>query len=155
VIDLNKVLVAFVRGGFDGLASSIEDLMGRAVQDAPIDEGTLRQSAVIIYIVNGTRFEGANARQEAENSVVRIVSAGLELDVRAELSFNTPYAAAQHEGIALQIRDGKPVLWQVHNHPKGGRSKYLEANLLEMAPRYQAVIGANAKKALDSNALHP
>lgn len=50
--------------------------------------------------------------------------------VSGEVAFDTPYAARQHEEIG----------WM---HPSGGKAKYLEDPLKEMAPRYLSAL-ANA-----------
>lgn len=54
-----------------------------------------------------------------------------------EVSFSTPYAAYQHEHTELK-------------HPQGGRSKYLEANLIAMVPDYRERLAAAAKRAIES-----
>ena len=62
---------------------------------------------------------------------VEVTERGDRLSV--EVSFSTPYAARQHE----------EVTWQ---HPKGGKSKYLEDPLKEMSERYIATLAAAMKK---------
>lgn len=86
-----------------------EDLLGRATNEAPVDEGTLRGSG---------------------KSEVTVTPRG----VSVEVSFSTVYAARQHE----------EVTWK---HPKGGKSKYLEDPLKEMAPRYVSALAAAIRKA--------
>lgn len=80
------------------------DLQGRAQKLAPIEEGTLRASATTerMEVPNGADYE---------------------------VSFNTPYAARQHEELE----------WQ---HPLGGQAKYLQQPLLEQAGRYEQIIAA-------------
>ena len=63
-------------------------------------------------------------------SKVTVTPAGVEVEV----SFATPYAARQHE----------EATWK---HPKGGKAKYLEDPLKEMAPRYTAALAAAIRKA--------
>lgn len=139
---------AYVAGAFDGMADSAEDLLGRAQRDAPVDEGTLRASGTIVYIINGGRYEGPGARTAArEAAVAGAAHGGVEMD--AEVSFNTVYSAAQHEQLAFMVRDGTPIVWQVKDPSKHRHWKYLERNLVEMAPRYDAVIGASAERRLD------
>lgn len=87
-----------------------EDLLGQAQRDAPVEEGTLRGSGQTHTTVFGDRVE-------------------------TEVSFDTVYAARQHE----------EVTWK---HPKGGKAKYLEDNLKAMAPRYLAALAAAVRKAL-------
>lgn len=87
-----------------------EDLLGEAQRRAPIEEGTLRASGDL------------ELRQTHDG-------------VEAIVSFNTVYAARQHE----------ETEWQ---HPLGGEAKYLEGPLRERAPRYNRVIAAAAARAL-------
>lgn len=143
---LDDLKRAMIRGALDGLEASITDLETRSFQLAPIDEGTLRASRTIVYLVNGQPFEGDGAKDRALAAAIAAVQAGGDIDLRAELAYVTPYAAAIHEGIAFGVRGGNPYVWQVRNHPKGGQEKYLETPLLEMAPRYQRVIGAATER---------
>lgn len=78
------------------------DLWGKAAKKAPMDEGTLQGSGVVD---------------------VERTAKGVEVSV----SFSTPYAAAQHEGLDF-------------HHPKKGEAKYLEGPFKEMLPRYQAAL---------------
>jgi hypothetical protein len=87
-----------------------EDLLGRAQREAPLEEGTLRASGHV----------------EIEHT---------PHEVTAVVSFNTPYAARQHEETS----------WM---HPRAGKAKYLEDPLKEMAGRYRAVLEAAVRKAL-------
>lgn len=63
-------------------------------------------------------------------SEVKETHNGIELEV----TFSTVYAARQHE----------EVTWK---HPKGGKAKYLEDPLKEMAARYEAALAAAIRKA--------
>lgn len=87
-----------------------EDLLGEAQRRAPVEEGTLRASG--------------------ELEVNRYPS-----HVEAVVSFNTIYAARQHE----------ETEWA---HPLGGEAKYLERPLLERLPRYRSILEAAAAAAL-------
>lgn len=95
----------------DAMRIAVEDLLGRAVRDAPVDEGTLRGSGAASVEVHGDTVIG-------------------------RVTFGVPYARAQHEGIDFQ-------------HPKGGKAKYLEANLTAMVPRYKAAIAKAAARSID------
>lgn len=86
-----------------------EDIAGEAQRRAPIEEGTLRASADV----------------EVERKQFEIVGT---------ISFNTVYAAAQHEGVTF-------------DHPRGGRAKYLESVLVERAPRYERAIAEAMRRA--------
>lgn len=102
--DLDDVRRRFRRGAIRGLQLVGNDLLGRAQRDAPVEEGTLRASGELEIDDDGDVIE-------------------------ATVSFNTIYAARQHEELD----------W---DHPLGGRAKYLEANLAAMESRYDAVVAA-------------
>lgn len=150
-VDADRIKQAYLRGAFKGLVAAAEDLLARSIADAPVEEGTLRESAVIAYIVSGRRFEGGGAAAQALAYAIELLGAHAPLRVDAEVSFNTVYAAAQHEGIAFMVRSdtGTPYLWQARDYPGGGGPKYLEKNLLAHGERYQRVIAAGAKKGID------
>jgi hypothetical protein len=80
----------------------VQVTLGLAVKRCPVDEGTLRQSAV------GVTHAAGN------------VTVGL-------LSFNTIYAAYQHEGLGF-------------DHPKGGEPKYLESAVKDNASKLRGVL---------------
>lgn len=98
------------RAAEEGVRRCGEDLLGKSQRLAPVEEGTLRASG------------------ELEVEVV----AG---EITATVSFNTVYAARQHEEMD----------WQ---HPKGGQAKYLEQPLREDGPRYERIIGLAMEAAL-------
>lgn len=112
-----------------GVYRSAEDLLGEAQRRAPVEEGTLRGSGSIALIVNGTRFEGHAMLAAAKAAARAAALAGQPITVSAEVSFNTVYAARQHE----------ETTWA---HPKGGQAKYLAQPLAERAHRYEAAISA-------------
>lgn len=87
-------------------------MIGRAVKNAPVDEGTLRDSALATTVSDGTT-------------------------TTAVLSFNTPYAAVQHEG---GWKTGPMAGTSIKNHPKGGGSKYLERAVKDLTPKYVALL---------------
>jgi hypothetical protein len=96
----------------DALQRVGQDLLARAAPLAPIDEGTLRASGHV-------ELERLDAgRQEVV------------------VSFNTPYAAVQHERTDYE-------------HPRGGQAKYLEEPLKELAPRYERVLGEAIRRELN------
>lgn len=86
------------------------DLLGRAQRLAPIEEGTLRASGEL----------EVDSRRGA---------------VTGTVSFNTVYAARQHE----------ETDW---HHPKAGQAKYLEQPLKEQAGRYERILGAAVDRAI-------
>lgn len=110
-----------------------EAILGEAQRRAPLDEGTLRGSAQLAMIVNGSRYEGSGALAAAIGAARAAVAGGRSVTVTAELSFNTVYAARQHEELD----------W---NHPKGGEAKYLEKPMHENAPRIGTLIAAGQRR---------
>ncbi len=129
-----------------GMTENTEDLLGRAMRDAPVDEGTLRASGHAAVYVNGRavarrgfREVGAEPVESPEHFEMRagraIHEGGLGDAVVGEVGFNTPYALVQHERLDF-------------NHPKGGKAKYLEDNLKEQADRYQGNLNDHLRGAL-------
>jgi hypothetical protein len=112
------------RGAARGINDSIEHLLGEAVQEAPVETGRLR----------------------AAGHVTRKATPG---DLEAELAFDTPYAAAQHEGTATMVRGGNTVTLVFRNHPRGGKKKYIADPLKANVHRYGKVIAARARQALE------
>jgi len=124
-----------------GMIENTEDLLGRAMRDAPVDEGTLRASGHAEVFANGRAvarrgFREVAGQPEAPKMVERkVVEGGLGDAVVGEVGFNTPYALVQHERLDF-------------NHPKGGKAKYLEANLEQQADRYQGNLEDHLRGAL-------
>lgn len=125
-----EVLQALTRG----MIENTEDLLGRAMHDAPIDEGNLRGSGS----ARVNRGEVVVSEMQADEDgktihVIKQVGQGADplglVDLRGnaiiegEVGFNMPYAAVQHEHTE-------------YNHPRGGKAKYLEDNLKEMSGKY-------------------
>jgi len=129
-----------------GMVENTEDLLGRAMRDAPVDEGTLRASGHAAVYANGRavarrgfREVGSEPVESPEHLEIQerraIHEGGLGDAVVGEVGFNTPYALVQHERLDF-------------NHPKGGKAKYLEDNLKEQADRYQGNLNDHLRGAL-------
>ena len=129
-----------------GMIENTEDLLGRAMRDAPVDEGTLRGSGSAAVYADGRAVARRGFREvssePAENPERFEMQEGRALHegglgdaVVGEVGFNTPYALAQHERLDF-------------NHPKGGKAKYLEDNLKERADRYQDNLNHHLREAL-------
>jgi hypothetical protein len=129
------------KAAVDGMVENTEDLLGRAMRDAPVDEGTLRASGSAEVYANGRAVARRGFREvadqpEAPEMVSRPVQeGGLGDAVVGEVGFNTPYALTQHERLDF-------------NHPKGGKAKYLEDNLTQQAGRYQDNLSDHLREAL-------
>ena len=101
------------------LRTGAEAILTEAIDEAPIDTGTLRRSGTVtvgnlpknpgqIYQDARPVKEGG---QEKEHKDAFPEPVGKEKAVY--ISFNTPYARRQHEELG-------------YNHPLGGKAKYLE-----------------------------
>ena len=124
-----------------GMIENTEDLLGRAMRDAPVDEGTLRASGHAAVYANGKAvarrgFREVEGQPEVPEMVThRVVEGGAGDAVEGEIGFNTPYALAQHERLDF-------------NHPKGGKAQYLEDNLKDHGARYQDNLADHLRGAL-------
>lgn len=113
------------------------DLLGQAVNEAPVKEGILRGSG-------SAHFDGQRISTGAEHSDTAVVAndenaavaggAGSD-STTAILAFNAVYAEAQHERTD-------------YAHPKGGKAKYLEDPLERNRKQYQERIRAEIRKEL-------
>lgn len=149
----------------EGMVENTEDLLGRSMRDAPVDEGTLRASGTAAVYANGRAVArrgfreigsetfGLNQEELAELTGRfghRSGSATPQLEMRerravhegglgdavvGEVGFNTPYALTQHERLDF-------------HHPKGGKAKFLEENLTQQASRYQDNLSDHLREAL-------
>ena len=101
------------------LRTGAEGILTEAIDEAPVDTGTLRRSGTVtvgslpknpgqIYQDARPVEEGG---QEKEHKDAFPEPIGKEKAVY--ISFNTPYARRQHEELG-------------YNHPLGGKAKYLE-----------------------------
>lgn len=105
------------------------DLLGEAVKDAPVHEGTLRGSGT-------AHFQGQQiAAGPAAAGATPMDGAGGSDQTTATVVFNTEYAAAQHEGVE-------------YAHPQGGKAKYLADALTRGAGSYLQRIAAAGARAL-------
>ncbi len=98
--------------GLKALRTGAEAILTEAIDEAPVDTGTLRRSGTVTVgkLPDGARvFEAAEAGNEMKDAFP-----GPEGKEKAVyISFNTPYARRQHEELGYQ-------------HPRGGKAKYLE-----------------------------
>lgn len=72
-----------------------------------------------------------------------------DVDRERTIIYRTPYAAAQHEGHADQIRHGKPVHLEFRHYTTPGTGpKYLEIPFKATAPRLAGHIAKRVQEAL-------
>jgi len=100
------------QAGIKALRTGAEAILTEAIDEAPIDTGTLRRSGTVTVgkLPDSARiYEAAEAGNEMKDAFPEKI--GKEKAVY--ISFNTPYARRQHEELG-------------YNHPRGGKAKYLE-----------------------------
>lgn len=114
------------------VARAGEIMLGDAQRRAPVDEGTLRGSAELALVVNGSSFSGSGMVEAATAAALAASTGRRRVRITAELSFNTVYAARQHEELD----------W---NHPKGGEAKYLQKAIQDNAGRLGNLIEAGQR----------
>lgn len=95
------------KGAQEGLRLAAEHLLTKSVAQCPVNEGTLRRSAAVDISTDG---------------------------MTAIVSYNTVYAARQHEELS----------WR---HPKGGKAKYLEDPLHSEAQKMRRIIRTQIRRA--------
>ena len=98
--------------GLKALRTGAEAILTEAIDETPIDTGTLRRSGTVTVgaLPDGEQvYEAAKDGSEMKDAFPDPV--GKEKVVY--ISFNTPYARRQHEEVG-------------YNHPRGGKAKYLE-----------------------------
>ena len=105
--------------GLKALRTGAEAILTEAIDEAPVDTGTLRRSGTVTVgslPKNPTQIYEESLPPEKGGSGMEHKDAfpdpvGKEKAVY--ISFNTPYARRQHEELG-------------YNHPLGGKAKYLE-----------------------------
>ena len=100
------------KAGLKALRTGAEAILTEAIDETPIDTGTLRRSGTVTV---GALPDGAQVYEAAESGTeMKNAFPGPEGKEKAVyISFNTPYARRQHEELG-------------YNHPLGGKAKYLE-----------------------------
>ena len=98
--------------GLKALRTGAEAILTEAIDETPIDTGTLRRSGTVTV---GALPDGAQVYEAAKSGRdMKDAFPGPEGKEKAVyISFNTPYARRQHEELG-------------YNHPRGGKAKYLE-----------------------------
>ena len=120
--------------GLKALRTGAEAILTEAIDETPIETGTLRRSGTVtvgalpdgaqVYAAAdaGSEMKDAFPREEGKEKVVYI-------------SFNTPYALKQHEELDFE-------------HPVGGKAKYLEDPFNRMKKKVIKMAKQQIKKAL-------
>jgi hypothetical protein len=137
---LDRLEGEMTKDAADEIRLATIDLLGAAVNEAPVEEGTLRGSGSAHF---GGRQVGAgpSAKRQAKRgaggrflpssspSPTPLEGGASSNDHAGTVVFNSAYAAAQHEGTDFA-------------HPTGGSAKYLSGPLEKRAPHYFERIAA-------------
>ena len=121
--------------GLKALRTGAEAILTEAIDETPIETGTLRRSGTVTVgaLPDGARvFEAAEAGNEMKDAFPG--QEGKEKSVY--VSFNTPYARRQHEELG-------------YNHPLGGKAKYLEDPFNRNKNKVLKCADKQVKKALE------
>jgi len=100
------------KAGLKALRTGAEAILTNAIDEAPVDTGTLRRSGTVTV---GSKADGGQvyAAAEAGTEMKDAFPGETGKEKAVYISFNTPYARRQHEELGYQ-------------HPRGGKAKYLE-----------------------------
>ena len=135
VIWRTKEAVAIARkAGLDALRTGGERLLTDAINETPIESGTLRRSGTVTVGALPSAeqvYQAAKAGKAHKKAFPGAV--GKEPVVY--VSFNTPYALRQHEELD-------------YNHPRGGDAKYLERTYNFHKRKIKRMTQLRIKKAL-------
>ena len=117
------------------LRTGAEAILTEAIDETPIDTGTLRRSGTVTV---GGLPDGAQVYEAAESgSNMKNAFPGPEGKEKAVyISFSTPYARRQHEELG-------------YNHPLGGGPKYLETPFNRNKKKVLQYAEKQVKKALE------
>jgi len=120
--------------GLKALRTGAEAILTEAIDETPIDTGTLRRSGTVTVgaLPDGARvYESAAAGTEMKDAYP-----GKEGKEKAVyISFNTSYARGQHEELD-------------YRHPRGGKAKYLEDPFRRNEKKVLKYVDKQIKKAL-------
>lgn len=120
--------------GLKALRAGMEHILTEAIDMTPVQSGTLRRSGTVT--VGGLPDPDHVYAQAAAGTDMSNAFPGLKgVKKIAYISFNTPYARRQHEGIG-------------YYHPLGGTAKYLETPFNQNKAKVLKYVDAMIKKAL-------
>jgi hypothetical protein len=120
--------------GLKALRTGAEAILTEAIDETPVETGTLRRSGTVTV---GGLPDGAHVYEAAESGRdMKDAFPGPEGKEKAVyISFNTPYARRQHEELD----------WE---HPLGGKAKYLEDSFNRLKKKVVKMAELQIKKAL-------
>jgi hypothetical protein len=121
--------------GLKALRTGAEAILTEAIDEAPVDTGTLRRSGTVTVgeLPDGEKvYEAAKDGNEMKDAFPEKI--GKEKAVY--ISFSTPYSRRQHEELG-------------YNHPLGGKAKYLEDPFNRNKKKVLQYAEKQVKKALE------
>ncbi len=122
------------KAGLKALRTGAEAILTEAIDETPVETGTLRRSGTVTVgaLPDGAQvYAAAEAGAEMKDAFKK--EAGKEKAIY--VSFNTPYARRQHEELD-------------YNHPLGGKAKYLEDPFNRLKKKVVKMADQQIKKAL-------
>ena len=122
------------KAGLKALRTGAEAILTEAIEETPVDTGTLRRSGTVTVgkLPDGARvYEAAEAGTEHKDAFKE----ELGKEKAVYISFNTPYARRQHEELDYQ-------------HSVGGKAKYLEDPFNRNKQKVLKLADKHIKKAL-------
>lgn len=121
VIDnIQEAVDSIEHGSSIGLADALLYVAAESQQKAPVDTGDLRGSVLV-------ELEGTEVAKGQHGGGISITGSIPDTAISGTVSFNTPYAADQHEHTE-------------YDHPRGGQTKYLESTLVQGKSRILQLI---------------
>jgi len=119
--------------GLKALRTGAEAILTEAIDETPIDTGTLRRSGTVTV---GALPDEAKVYEAAKAGTAQKDGGKIGKEKAVYISFNTPYARRQHEELG-------------YNHPRGGKAKYLEDPFRRNEKKVLDYAEKQVKKALE------
>lgn len=132
--------------GLKALRTGAEAILTEAIDETPVDTGTLRRSGTVTVggLPDNTRvYEAA----EAGTDMAKAFPGEVGKEKAVYISFNTPYARVQHEDLYYNRKTGE-LEQRALNHPLGGKAKYLEDPFNRNKEKFLKMAELKIKKAL-------
>ena len=122
------------KAGLKALRTGGESILTEAIDETPVDTGTLRRSGTVTV---GKRPDGVQvyAAAEAGTDMAKAFPGEEGKEKSVYISFSTPYARVQHEELGF-------------SHPVGGKAKYLEDPFNRNKSKVLKFVDKQIKKAL-------
>lgn len=117
------------------MRTGAEAILTEAIDEAPIETGTLRRSGTVT-VGKLPDYESTYEAAESGRDMKTAFAEPIGKEKAVYISFNTPYARRQHEELG-------------YNHPQGGKAKYLEDPFKRNAKKVERLATQRVKAALD------